>query len=866
MAQLTDTLQTEMRGKSMVDGERVAPGFLQEVAGAADNFVNNLGRTYAANQQAAADSKMDAFAGGIWEAQKAAAEQLRLPPGAEGASADLARAQTAEKQGQIPKGSFGLLLEKTVTEFFTEYPEMRAEFSKYLKDQGYDHYLFREIAATEKDALSREDNQRAAEKTFYEAAVARGADVPGDYNATVSTGRRVLQLETQQKLAADQLEIEIKRADLTERERKSLVEQSGADQTAMSIQIADTVLGPMLQKAYAMIGSAGLDPNRKQKLDQLLPLIEGNIEAFRAANLPNIPSEAGRTAFNQYIDTMKTGLTSVFNANYESNKRTLDTIQTNLAIDSQQSFQVYNKLTSTFGQNFVNTYLSDQIFSSLPPETIEALRDEARGLRTGRVEDFNASIYSLGQILKGNTALMDIDPAQRQVALSGVAAAVKGNGKAIAEGRADPIDVDQWTNAYTQVLNIAVDTPMNLTDMKSVYTAVDLIVGQHGNGVAADTWKIFEQRANDPTFQPVIFGSRSAAAKMLRVAQTNGPMTMGNWRLDLNNDGIYVPVRIAVEDFNASIYILGQILKGNTALMDIDPAQNFVNTYLSDQIFSSLPPETIEALRDEARGLRTGRTDNRDAPIRRNAEDPFSPMVSGATGDKVPPQLIQHQKALNSLVNHLQVTSAYDSEVPKGGTGRSLRLHYAKGTPVTTAAGKPVVEPGMSFDAAWDQFAGELRQGAITPTRTTQPQSFKDASISPGDAVSRFSSRGVPKHIAAGIVGNLLAESGLKTGAVGDGGKAMSLAQWHPDRRANAEANGFDLGNPEDALDFVLWELNNTESSAKQRLMKAQTPQEAADAFALYFLRPKGAETGNANNVHNIEGRRRFTQQVYGGD
>jgi hypothetical protein len=105
-----------------------------------------------------------------------------------------------------------------------------------------------------------------------------------------------------------------------------------------------------------------------------------------------------------------------------------------------------------------------------------------------------------------------------------------------------------------------------------------------------------------------------------------------------------------------------------------------------------------------------------------------------------------------------------------------------------------------------------------------------------------------------------MAESGLRAGAVGDGGKALSLAQWHPDRRDHAAKAGFDLSNPQDAIDFVMWELNNTEAAAKKKLANAKTVQEAADIFALYFLRPQGAQTGRVENVHNIDGRRKYAQ------
>ena len=53
------------------------------------------------------------------------------------------------------------------------------------------------------------------------------------------------------------------------------------------------------------------------------------------------------------------------------------------------------------------------------------------------------------------------------------------------------------------------------------------------------------------------------------------------------------------------------------------------------------------------------------------------------------------------------------------------------------------------------------------------------------EAVDFFRSKGWSPEQAAGIVGNLQTESGLKTNALGDNNQAYGIAQWHPDRQAN---------------------------------------------------------------------------------
>lgn len=65
--------------------------------------------------------------------------------------------------------------------------------------------------------------------------------------------------------------------------------------------------------------------------------------------------------------------------------------------------------------------------------------------------------------------------------------------------------------------------------------------------------------------------------------------------------------------------------------------------------------------------------------------------------------------------------------------------------------------------------------GGATPTSTPIKQAF-----------DYFRSKGWSEAAAAGIVANLQSESGsrLRIDAIGDGGKAFGIAQWHPDRQA----------------------------------------------------------------------------------
>jgi hypothetical protein len=119
-----------------------------------------------------------------------------------------------------------------------------------------------------------------------------------------------------------------------------------------------------------------------------------------------------------------------------------------------------------------------------------------------------------------------------------------------------------------------------------------------------------------------------------------------------------------------------------------------------------------------------------------------------------------------------------------------------------------------------------------------------------GQAMQYFMSQGWTKEQAAGIVGNLQAESGanLDSNAVGDGGRAYGIAQWHADRQANftnkAKYGKIAGSSFEDQLKFVQWELNNTESAAGKALKSARTPQEAAEIIDRLYERSAGIHRG----------------------
>lgn len=112
-----------------------------------------------------------------------------------------------------------------------------------------------------------------------------------------------------------------------------------------------------------------------------------------------------------------------------------------------------------------------------------------------------------------------------------------------------------------------------------------------------------------------------------------------------------------------------------------------------------------------------------------------------------------------------------------------------------------------------------------------------------GAVIDFFRSKGWSEEQAKGIAANLEQESGFRANAVGDGGKAYGLAQWHPDRQADFAAYyGKDIrkSTAQEQLDFIDYELTRGKwKSAGNRLKLSSNARESAGIVSKYYEIPK---------------------------
>ena len=122
-----------------------------------------------------------------------------------------------------------------------------------------------------------------------------------------------------------------------------------------------------------------------------------------------------------------------------------------------------------------------------------------------------------------------------------------------------------------------------------------------------------------------------------------------------------------------------------------------------------------------------------------------------------------------------------------------------------------------------------------------------------GRVMQFFQDLGWTPAQSAGITANLSAESGFNSSAVGDGGQAYGVAQWHPDRQANFKKwAGKDIRQStlEDQLKFVHYELTEGAEVAAGKLLKAsENSRDAGATVSRYYERPGIDESARAREA-----------------
>lgn len=166
---------------------------------------------------------------------------------------------------------------------------------------------------------------------------------------------------------------------------------------------------------------------------------------------------------------------------------------------------------------------------------------------------------------------------------------------------------------------------------------------------------------------------------------------------------------------------------------------------------------------------------------------------------------------------------------------------------------------GVNF-ATFGTDLGAAINGTIQPVMQNLPGQVTDRMK---QAMDYMMQKGWSREAAAGIVGNLVAESNMNPNAIGDNGNAFGLAQWNdrgPAMKAWLASQGKAWNDFFGQLDFIDHELRGSEARAGSQLRMARDANAASQIVMNEYERPAmwarqktgGERAGAAQQAYNM--------------
>lgn len=119
----------------------------------------------------------------------------------------------------------------------------------------------------------------------------------------------------------------------------------------------------------------------------------------------------------------------------------------------------------------------------------------------------------------------------------------------------------------------------------------------------------------------------------------------------------------------------------------------------------------------------------------------------------------------------------------------------------------------------------------------------------------KLMSMGFSASAAAGVVGNLVQESGLRTDAIGDNGTSGGLAQWHNERldalKRFAAARGKEWTDLDMQIEFLVEEMRTSYADTYAKMQNAELPEIAGQIMTDEYEIPDPASANYAQRQAN---------------
>lgn len=749
----------------------------------------------------------------------------------------LTRLARGMAQGRVSSATYQMELERGISALMRQYPEMRAELATYLQGRGIETSMFRELRLQQALDQNEDENRVVAQDTALKAAINAGVWVEGmPREQGVAWGNQLLRDAAEARAAAEAAEEARKNSSASREEtqfRQQQADRAGVNAIISNSQIA---VGSAIQQFGLLSANANTDEQEQMLAEQGPRLIAALTTARSTAKQQLTRMNAGTSAHDQvdqYFDQAIKDVEEMVTGNlsrYQTTRRSLETLQTQIGIDVAQAFPMYARLSRVVPKEQLDMILS---LDKLPPPVLEALRSEWENPSLPTTQTGRQRLAQLAGVLRNELDIRQLSPEEGRAALQVLNPMTARAAAEIKNGNTGPGYFDAWIKGANQVLNAASAIDVATADPQSIVNATASVFSR-------DQYIALEEMAKNPTYaqeaREIAYHGRATAMHLLNVSRAQlKPDPAGLWTYQVNGDGQATTV------FNRA------------------RATEVARTTLARRSAG------LSYAEERAGGL--GGITNQSEPTQAeiNAE------VARLERSGAPDNMRRIAAAQNQAVGWLVMTTKYDEDMPQNITPRELRRFYMEGRSIRNQAGEPVKSPDQLFQENVAQFETSLtnltRDLVTNPETRLQPMN----ELTPSSAISAFTGAGLSREAAAGIVGNLHWESGgLNTQARNprdgrDGSDSIGLAQWNSSRanalKEFANAQGKDWHDHNVQLEFILRELQTTERAAYDRLVNAKSPEEAADIFAQYFLRPARDEDGR---IHGIDQRRNRARQFYG--
>lgn len=237
-------------------------------------------------------------------------------------------------------------------------------------------------------------------------------------------------------------------------------------------------------------------------------------------------------------------------------------------------------------------------------------------------------------------------------------------------------------------------------------------------------------------------------------------------------------------------------------------------------------------------------------------------VVYPVTGGQVNSGSISHNLQVDSWVTGMWVDYPYCQQgIVTGsinGTNYSMSTYGSQGGEFVAQGSNDDYDPGT------DSGQGEANSGQTIniPGNSNVQKTYNYVSMK----LDAEDFSGDKKIQASAICGVLMLEASVKINPAITGGykgRAWGICQWLGTRRSQLFARYGHTKRLDQQLDFMWWELNNTERRAKQLWLRATNLPDAVAGFC-QFERAEEYSNGRINRSHgNFKTRLKYAYQVY---